>query len=255
MNSDYLRRHRAHDVEALLDRWAEVARRAELDLMELRPGVPLLRSRGPWREECAVYLSAGIHGDEPAGTEGLICWAESRIDWLRGASCLIIPCFNPDGLRQNARRDVMGTDLNREFHHTRAPLISAWRDCVEGMRFRLALCLHEDYDATGTYLYELGVEGESIGNDCLDACAELIPRESRPEVDGTAMERGLLFHGGELGELLEKMDEGLPEAIYLRVHHAVTVLTFETPSEFGLDVRVAAQVRCIDTALKWTGLG
>ena len=254
MNSDYLRRHRAHDVEALLERWVAVARGAGLDMVELRPGVPYLRTRGPWCEERAVYLSAGIHGDEPAGTEGLIGWAESRIDWLRSASCLIIPCFNPDGLRQNTRRDATGTDLNREFHHTRNPLISAWRERMEGMRFRLALCLHEDYDATGTYLYELGEVGESIGNECLDACAEFIPRESRAEVEGMAMDRGLLFHGGDLLELLEEMDEGLPEAIYLRVHHAVTALTFETPSEFGLDLRVAAQVRCIEAALRLTGL-
>jgi hypothetical protein len=50
------------------------------------------------------------------------------------------------------------------------------------------------------------------------------------------------------------MDEGLPEAIFLRIHHAASVLTFETPSEYGLDMRVAAQVRCIEAALGQIGV-
>jgi hypothetical protein len=254
VNPDYLRGHRAHDVEGLLARWRNVATKAGLRWEELQPGLPLLRSAGAWNEETAVYLSAGIHGDEPAGTEGLITWAESRIEWLRQGSCFIVPCFNPDGLQANTRRTADGFDLNREFHHARHPLIAAWREAVDGLKFRLALCLHEDYDATGTYLYELGEGESSIGGACLDACAEFIPREAREEVEGWAMDRGLLYHGGDLEELLGEMEEGLPEAIYLRVHHAPAVITFETPSEFGLDARVAAQVRCIDAALAACGL-
>jgi hypothetical protein len=68
------------------------------------------------------------------------------------------------------------------------------------------------------------------------------------------MDRGLLYHGEDLRELLAEMDEGLPEAIYLRVHHTLRAITFETPSEFGLDLRVAAQVRCIETALERSGV-
>jgi len=254
VNPGYLRKHRSHDFEALLERWVELSRGVGLDLLEMRPGLPVLRSPGPWDAERAVYLSAGIHGDEPAGTEGLITWAESRKDWLGTATCLIVPCFNPDGLRNNTRRTAEGVDLNREFHHARHPLIAAWRERVEGLQFRIALCLHEDYDATGTYLYELGDGDHSIGGDCLDACATFIPREARDEVEGRAMDRGLLFHGEDLHDLMAEMDDGLPEAIYLRAHHAPRVITFETPSEFGLDLRVAAQVCCIDRALKLSGL-
>jgi len=255
VNPDYLRRHRAHDVEALLGRWEEVARQAGLEWVELRPGVPLLRSAGDWKAERAIYLSAGMHGDEPAATEGLIAWAESRIEQLREGSCMIVPCFNPDGLRSNTRHTVDGIDLNREFHQARHPLIAAWRAQIEGLQFRIALCLHEDYDATGTYLYELGTGENSIGGECLDACSEFIPREAREEVEGRVMDRGLLFHGEDLRELLEEMEEGLPEAIYLRVHHAPAVLTFETPSEFALDQRVTAQVRFVEAALQRCGLG
>ena len=133
-------------------------------------------------------------------------------------------------------------------------MIAAWREHVAGLRFRLAMCLHEDYDATGTYLYELGEGENSIGGACLDACAEFIPREEREEVEGRIMERGLLFHGEDLADLVAEMDEGLPEAIYLRAHLAASAITFETPSEYGLDLRVAAQVRCIEAALGQIGL-
>jgi hypothetical protein len=254
VNRDYLARHRAHDVEALLGRWGAVAIEADLSWEELLPGVPFLRTKGEWHPERAFYISAGIHGDEPAGTEGLITWAEGQIDWLREGSVVLVPCFNPEGIQRNHRLDAAGYDLNREFHGDRHPLIATWKEHVAGLRFRLAMCLHEDYDATGTYLYELGEGENSIGGACLDACAEFIPREEREEVEGRIMDRGLLFHGEDFADLVAEMDEGLPEAIYLRAHHAASVLTFETPSEYGLDMRVAAQVRCIEAALGQIGL-
>jgi len=252
--SDYLATHRAHDVGFLLQRWEAVAAALDWEGTELRPGVPAYRTRGPWAEEGALYLSAGIHGDEPAGTEGLIAWAERSVPWLRDRPCAIVPCFNPHGLLENTRRDQDGVDLNREFHGEGHPLILAWKRWLGLRRFRLALCLHEDYDATGTYVYELGEGGIPIGARCLDAGAEWIPRETRAEIEGREMERGHLFLGGPVDELLAEMSGGLPEAIYLRDRHASCVLTFETPSEFALDRRVAAQVRCIEAAVHHAGL-
>jgi len=43
---------------------------------------------------------------------------------------------------------------------------------------------------------------------------------------------------------------GLPEAVYLHLHHAKRVFTIETPSEFALDDRVHAHVAMIEQCLQ-----
>jgi hypothetical protein len=43
---------------------------------------------------------------------------------------------------------------------------------------------------------------------------------------------------------------GYPEAIWLHLHHAARSLTIETPSEFALEKRVAAQVAVIGECVR-----
>ena len=43
---------------------------------------------------------------------------------------------------------------------------------------------------------------------------------------------------------------GLPEAVYLHLQGCLRVFTIETPSEYGLDRRVRAQIAVIRRCLK-----
>jgi succinylglutamate desuccinylase len=101
MDAHYLARHRAHDYPHLIDRWRAVARKTGLVMKRFWKGadfgVYCLHSKRLPRNG-AIYLSAGIHGDEPAGTEGLIAWAEKNTRLLRSRPFLIVPCINPSGL-------------------------------------------------------------------------------------------------------------------------------------------------------------
>ena len=92
-------------------------------------GTPGLRSDG------GIYLSAGIHGDEPASTEALLVWAQENAARLRGMPLLLFPCLNPWGLRNNMRLDQSGTDLNRAFHRDDLPQITALKALLEPYRF------------------------------------------------------------------------------------------------------------------------
>lgn len=246
----YLAEHDAHDFEALRARWAALIEPCSLleHTLSDEAGYPVLayRTRGfaerPAGGDEAVYLCAGVHGDEPAGVWGLLEWAETHHGWLRERACLILPCFNPWGLVQNRRGDAGGNDLNRLFHRPDLPLIAAWRKLVGGARFGLALHLHEDYDARGLYLYELTQPGLHLGERALRDCESWIPRETRVEVDGATFEGGILRRTGDLGRVVEEeLDGGYPEAIYVYQHHAETAITFETPSEYSLWRRVRAQ--------------
>ena len=71
---------RCHDYPFLIRRWRKVARAAGLTMTPFMQasGHDLFVLTSRYNGE-AVYLSAGIHGDEPASTEGLICWAEAIV--------------------------------------------------------------------------------------------------------------------------------------------------------------------------------
>lgn len=192
--------------------------------------------------EGGVYLSAGVHGDEPAGTEALVTWAEQNAARLATLPLLLFPCLNPHGLAANSRHDAGGHDINRSFHNGRHAVARSVSRLVESTRFSAALHLHEDYDAEGAYVYELTRKDEGWGRKLLAAADPLIPRDHRPRIDGRHAADGLIRRR-VTAATFEKI--GLPEAVWLWFGHTDRSFTFETPSEFALGQRVAAQVAVI----------
>lgn len=246
--SEFLTSHSAHDPEALIARWRAVA---EVASLEMRPfaeadGQPLfvLRSEAPPGGAARVYLSAGVHGDEPGGPLGLLHWAESNTATLRGLDLLIFPLINPGGLLDNTRADRGGRDLNRLFHSDEDPF-PAWRREVGGGRFDLSICLHEDYDGRGCYIYEIGLGG--LAERLLEAGAAFIPPDSRALIDISEAVGGVVRHGDLQRDELPL--EGLPEAIWLYFDGCPFSLTLETPSEFSLWSRVHALAAMLSTGI------
>jgi hypothetical protein len=242
--------HRAHDYQDLIRRWRRVARQAGLRLIPFAQAgdFKLYYIRTPvLPAESGVYISAGIHGDEPATTNGLITWAECHTDKLRELPLLLFPCLNPWGLRLNIRLDQTGVDLNRAFDRDDTPVITAVRSLMQGQRFTVSLHLHEDYDAQGIYLYEIEGELPYWGATLLNAARNIIPVDPRTRIDTGRARTGVIRR--RLNARHYALLGGLPEAVYLHRHHTRHAITFETPSEYGLDQRVAAQVAVIDAAI------
>jgi hypothetical protein len=194
-----------------------------------------------------LYISAGIHGDEPGGTEGLIAWAEREGERLRDLPLLIFPCLNPWGLIANSRYDQSGIDLNRSFHRDELPFVAGWKTVLAPYRFAVALNLHEDYDGQGLYLYEVPRKPPYWGEELIEAARPIIPIEQRVKVDGRKSEAGLIRRRLNMG-LFQVM--GYPEAVWLHLHHSERTFTIETPSEFALPHRTAAQVAIIDECVR-----
>ena len=248
INDCWLHRHRAHDVPHLLQRWRAVARAARLDIHVIHEtgGFPvyLLTTRGVGAGP--LYLSTGVHGDEAASVSGLLEWAERSIHYLRSANAVILPLFNPVGLALNTRADADGIDLNRCFDHPTHPHIAGWRLAMIPFVPRLAVCLHEDYDAQGLYAYELnGASSPGPAEDCLAAAENIIPRDPRRTIEGRPA-RAALIRRRRLA-----MFENLPEAVVLYRRGTPCTLTFETPSEFSLDQRTKAQIRLLRAVQEW----
>ena len=242
--------HRVHDCRHLIARWRRVAREAGLRLRPLArdDGFDLFYLETPCLAGTAgLYLSAGIHGDEPAAPEALLQWAERNAARLAGWPLLVFPCLNPWGLRNNVRTDSQGRDLNRLFHLDTHPVVAAVRKITRQHRFQIALPMHEDYDAQGIYLYEVMRGASGLGDALLRAGGKILPRDPRRTIDGSPAKRGLIRRRISPAKFAKM---GYPEAIWLHLFHSENTFTFETPSEAALEQRVRAHMAVLDECVR-----
>ncbi len=242
--------HSPHNYRVLVERWRAVARGAGLRLQRLsqagRLDVYYLRTRALTARR-GIYISAGIHGDEPATTEALIAWAERRMGQLAELPLLLFPCLNPWGLMYNRRTDAQDADLNRLFHREDQPVLQALKTVVAPFQFEVALLLHEDYDGLGLYAYEIKSQEPFWGEALLESARLIIPIDPRRQIDGRKAAGGLIrrrFDARRFAEI------GYPEAIWLHRFHARRAITVETPSEAALELRVTAHIAILDECVR-----
>jgi predicted deacylase len=209
-------------------------------------GYPILHvfSKSPSDDAPKIYLSAGIHGDEPATTEALLAWCESRPDFARTLNLLIFPCLNPWGLVHNKRSDEEGRDLNRCYRDPLVPQIRKQCELIRTTKHDIAVILHEDYDAQGAYVYETSARRPHLGEKIIEAMSAHIPPDPRSKIDGNRCRNGVIRR-----RVTQDLMPDWPEAFTLHFSQARRVFTVETASEFHIDARVAAHVAAIDAAL------
>lgn len=194
-----------------------------------------------------IYISAAIHGDEPAGplalTESLRAGRfTAPHHWL------LCPVLNPDGLAAATRGNADGIDLNRDFLTRRTrevTALAAWLDAMPPPD--LFLSLHEDWETSGFYLYEinLGHDQPHRAEAIIDAVRPWFPPEPGPLIDDHHPRApGWIHHEPEPDE-----PTGWPEAIYLAKRGCPLSFTFETPSRAPLEHRVAAHSAALAAAL------
>lgn len=240
---------RSHDYPHLVRRWRKAAAAAGLKMEKYAEsgGHPIyfLVSEPSSKRLPSIYLSAGIHGDEPAATEGLLAWVGQNARLVRQFRALIFPCLNPWGLVNNNRLDSRGRDLNRCFNKIRVPQIRAQLKILRESRFDLALTLHEDYDAHGVYIYEVAGKTPFWGEELLRAAGCHVPADGRAMIEGRRAKNGIVRR-----KVSPDLMPDWPEAFLLHFAHASRTFTIETPSEFAIDDRVAAQMAVVDLAVK-----
>ncbi len=198
-----------------------------------------------------IYLSAGIHGDEPAGPLALLELLREGF-FIDDVHWLVCPALNPSGLAARTRENASGLDLNRDYLLRQTSEVrahAAWLDRLETPD--LFISLHEDWETTGFYFYEinLGCENLERTRGILDSVAPWFLPEPGPVIDGhDASGPGWIYHAAE-----PDLPDGWPEAIYLAKKGCPVSFTFETPSHALLANRVAAHATAIRAACD--GLG
>lgn len=192
-----------------------------------------------------IYLSAGIHGDEPAGPRAALrLLSENR--WPENAELWFCPCINPVGFVQNCRENARGVDLNRAYLNPSADEIIAhiaWLD--RQPQFDLCLLLHEDWESHGFYLYEQNPQGQrSLAEPMIEAVARVCPIDPNELIEGREAKNGIIRPN-----LDPNTRPDWPEAFYLIQRKTRLSYTLEAPSDFPLPVREDALVTAVNAAL------
>lgn len=193
-----------------------------------------------------VYLSSGIHGDEPAPPRAMLRLVEEgffddRCNWF------ICPLLNPTGFHHRTRENHAKVDLNRDYKSPQADEAQAHVAWLQRQpNFDLIICLHEDWESKGFYLYELNPENRpTLASTMIEAARALGPIDPDSVIDGRPIsEPGIIR---PISDPL--LRETWPEAIYLRNFHSTLNYTIETPSALPLDQRIATQCAVVKAAL------
>jgi len=193
-----------------------------------------------------IYISAGIHGDEPAGPLALLKLFQEN-QWPEHLNIWIIPCLNPKAFALNTRENEEGIDLNRDYRTFKSAAVrahAAWLEARPG--FTLALFLHEDWESNGFYLYELNPDLQpSMADRIIQAVREVCPIDMSTTIEGRAAQNGVICANPDL----QKRPDW-PETFYLIHHKTRLTYTLEAPSDFLLPTRIHALATGVQAVLK-----
>ena len=192
-----------------------------------------------------IYLSTGIHGDEPAGPLAALRLLQAN-QWPADVELWFCPCLNPAGFTLNRRENAEGRDLNRDYRHPDTAEVRAHIAWLESQpRFDLYLFLHEDWEAHGFYLYEQNPDGQaSLAEDIIEAVKKVCP------IDPSEVIEDRPAHGGIIRPSLDpRTRPQWAEAFYLIMNKSRLGYTLEAPSDFPLSTRVNALAAGVNAAL------
>lgn len=193
-----------------------------------------------------IYLSTGIHGDEPAGPLAVLQLLQEN-HWPKDAAIWLCPCLNLTGFPLNRRENVEGIDLNRDYRHLQTAEVRTHVGWLEQQpTFDVTLCLHEDWEAKGFYVYEQNPDKRaSFADKIIEGVARVCPIDRSEEIDGWPAQNGVIRPN------VKPVDRPQwAEALYLISNKTRLGYTLEAPSDFPLATRVAAQVVAVRAVLE-----
>jgi predicted deacylase len=197
------------------------------------------------KSDARICISTGIHGDEPAGPlAALRLLQENR--WPENTKIFLLPCLNPAGFTLNRRENAEGIDLNRDYRHPKAAEVRAHIAWLERQpKFDLYLCLHEDWESHGFYLYEQNPDSKpSLAEKMIETVQKVCPIDFSESIEGRAAKNGIVRPNIQPHERPD-----WPEAFYLISEKSRQGYTLEAPSDFPLATRVNALNAGVNAAL------
>jgi murein peptide amidase A len=212
-----------------------------------------------------VLLSAGVHGDEPAGIYAVLEFLEKKASAYEDRfRFFVFPCVNPSGFEADKLENEKGENLNRLFKKdTPAKEAKIVLDQLEkwDRKFALTIDMHEippywaDEGFTAkdnprtAYLYETQKDkSKRIGRAMIEGLPKDIEVSDWPKIYGDVAVKGLVSYPE--GNLNPVYAEQTTLDGYLQGKFSAHTFTFETPIGWPLEKRVRAQLSWLETALK-----
>ncbi|MDD5434491.1 MAG: M14 family metallocarboxypeptidase [Nitrospira sp.] len=204
-----------------------------------------------------IALSAGIHGDEPAGVEAILHFLEGNEGesteikkWTDVYKFTIFPCTNPTGYERNTRENFEGIDLNRWFGNKTPPAeVELIQNAIKGKRFSFYMDFHEDIDGEGFYLYEVGKERErTLAEGIIKSVSLTHAIDMRQNIDGLTSSRGIISPNPNNKEFPLKKSN-LPLPVYLFIKGVPHCITTESPTLFSFEERVRMHLTALNFVL------
>ncbi len=200
-----------------------------------------------------VFLSGGIHGNEPAGAETSARFIESLAgdpSLYSSISFDVVPVTNPWGWSHDVRYNQAGKDINRDFSSFATQEAKIMADYLKNQRYDLMIDDHEDPDSKGFYIYQYAMPDQELSRKVIGAVRE----------SGYPIEQ-------EVNMVILKTDDGLIDAPmwglwymkatgqlsfpnYSRIYNSDRVYTVETPTALNYEDRVNIHTKVRELILR-----
>ena len=181
-----------------------------------------------------VYLSTGIHGDEPAGPLAALQLLREN-HWPADAALWLCPCLNPSGFALNRRENSAGIDLNRDYRHLQSAEVARPRAVARAAAgFRPGALPARGLGSAR--VLSLRVESRpppSLAERIIDAVAAVCPVDPSPVIEERPAQNGIIR------PVINPLDRPQwPESLYLIAQNKTRLsYTFEAPSDFPMATR------------------
>lgn len=199
-----------------------------------------------------ILLVAGVHGNEPAGPEALMRFAEDLANGDAvhpGVVFDIVPILNPWGWVHRKRRNGAQQDLNRDFNSFKAPESVLIRDFYQRHAYDAIIDFHEDSHTRGFYYYRLANPDFALCRHIIDRVREA----GHPIEDGRVMKifraRDGVITSGMNSLRLARLIRQFSMTNYFRIEGSPNVFLFETPSKQPFENRVAMHRAALDALI------
>ena len=216
-----------------------------------------------------ILLTAGIHGNEPAGVLGLV----ENLNLIENLcsknliQCTIIPCFNISGYKQNFRNNSKNLDLNREFYKNSQSLETSFfqKNITEDFDFNIDFhetCPEDDSDVVQAggilpqefYLYEVCEEKNlRLGSLIIDGIKDLGFKTCQmPSVFGDTCIDGLISYPEASKNPIYAQGKSLDLFLYNK-KQSKNAITIETLSHYPMEERILQIKKILTICLNsWT---
>jgi hypothetical protein len=146
----------------------------------------------------------------------------------------------------NRRENAQGLDLNRQYRHFVAPETRAHVDWLQRQpSFDVTVCLHEDWEANGFYVYEVKTgDGPSQAEEVIRRVAQVCPIDLAETIEDRPAVGGIIRPNADPNSRPE-----WPEAFWLLMHKTPQSYTIESPSDYPMQTRVEALTIAVRTIL------